>query len=340
MTEEIKLRTRDWERLLTAEQIERYKTAIGKGYFSSYHGIEWRHNTFFGAFIWKHPGRVKVIDRFKDFLGHSPRWSDITDDNLRDLLEDLAQNYAPNSVKTITAEIKAVLRENGDSHEVPSVGFGKILKAKSVPVKAVYLTDSEIKKVIAWPARRGGERYVQRLFVIECLTGARFGDCKRMSTENIIIDDTPRSGKFLSYVSEKSNILVKVPICKELRPFLALRAEDGQGPADLASINKTIRKMCRECGIDSQVKVFEGGKEKSGPKWKFVSTHTGRRSFATNLSKKGIPVEQISLLMGHMSGNVPNTDMTQRYIVGKMELDKNVMRVFGLYDGNEEEAED
>ena len=161
-----------------------------------------------------------------------------------------------------------------------------------------------------------------------------------MSTENIIIDDTPRSGKFLSYVSEKSNILVKVPICKELRPFLALRAEDGQGPADLASINKTIRKMCRECGIDSQVKVFEGGKEKSGPKWKFVSTHTGRRSFATNLSKKGIPVEQISLLMGHMSGNVPNTDMTQRYIVGKMELDKNVMRVFGLYDGNEEETED
>ena len=44
--------------------------------------------------------------------------------------------------------------------------------------------------------------------------------------------------------------------------------------------------------------------------------------------------------MGHMSGNVPNTDMTQRYIVGKMELDKNVMRVFGLYDGNEEETED
>lgn len=335
MEKEIKLRTRDWERLLTPTQVEKYKNAIRKGYFTDYHGIEWRHETFFGAFIWKHPNRVKVIDRFTDILGHKPEWEDITDDNLRDLVETLSENYSKNSVRTFTAEIKAVLRENGDSHDVPSVGFGKILKSKSAPVNAVYLTDSEIRKIVSYIPERRSERYTHRLFVLECLTGARFSDCKRITSENIIIDDTKDSGKFLSYVSEKSHTLVKVPIHKLVRPFLPLRAEDMPmrgTDVTLSFANTTIRDICRKCGIDERVKVFEAGREQSGPKWKFVSTHTGRRSFATNLSKRGVSIEQIALLMGHMSGNVPNIEMTQRYICGKMNINSEVMKLFGCYD--------
>ena len=58
------LRTRRWEELLTPEQKEKYSNAIRKGYFATYDGYAWRH-TFYGAFIWKHPGRVKVVNIFK-----------------------------------------------------------------------------------------------------------------------------------------------------------------------------------------------------------------------------------------------------------------------------------
>lgn len=332
MTEEIKLKTRDWERLLSPSQQSKYKNAIRLGYFADYHGREWKHDTFYGAYIWKHPNRVKIVERFKDLLGHRPTWADITDDNLGDLVETLKENYSPNSVKVICAEIKAVLRANNDTKDYPSIGFSKILKGKNVPAQAVFLTDDEVKRVIDFVPWTNLQRFVQRMFVIECLTGARASDCLNITTDNI-----DESGKMLVYVAQKHKVEVRVPIHRWLKPFLV----DGTGNtkyegvgATLGSFNRTLREICRECGINTRVKIFTAGETRVGEKWKFVSSHTGRRSFATNLALKGIAVEQIALMMGHMNGNVPNITMTQRYIVGKLQIDSKVMEVFGAYDGD------
>ena len=95
MTEELRIKTRDWERLLSPVQQEKYKLAIKQGWFADYHGNAWRHNTFFGAYIWKYPKFIKVVRMFDELLGHKPLWEDITDDNLRDLFEKIKENYAP-----------------------------------------------------------------------------------------------------------------------------------------------------------------------------------------------------------------------------------------------------
>ena len=112
MTEELRIKTRDWERLLSPVQQEKYKLAIKQGWFSNYHSNAWRHNTFYGAYIWKYPKYIKVVRMFEELLGRKPLWEDITDDNLRDLFEKIKENYAPNSAKTVCATIKAVIREN------------------------------------------------------------------------------------------------------------------------------------------------------------------------------------------------------------------------------------
>ena len=337
MTEVIKQKTRDWDRLLTYTQQKKYKNAIRQGYFSDYKGLSWRHDTFFGAFIWKHPNRVKIISRFKELIGHNPTWDDMTDDNLRDLYEELQNNYSPNSVRTICSEIKAVIRENDETREIPSPSFGKILRAKQVPAQAVYLTEQEIKRIVDYNPRGRNRRYVRRMFLIECLAGARMSDCENISEENIIIDDSKDSGKFLTYVSKKSKVEVKVPIHKWLRPFLVCgTADEPIGGIYINTFNRILRSICKDCGINEQVKIFTAGRTEVGKKWQFVSSHTGRRSFATNLSKRGVPIEQIANLMGHMNGNLPNTQMTQRYIVGKVEIDSNVMKVFGAYDDDDE----
>lgn len=340
MTDEIKLKTRDWERLLTPAQQSKYKNAIRMGYFSNYHGREWKHDTFYGAYIWKYPNRVKVVERFTDMLGHKPEWEDVTDDNLSDLVEVLNDNYSPNSVKVICAEIKSVLRANGETKDFESIGYSKILKAKSVPAQAVFLTDEEVKRVVDYCPETPLERFVQRMFVIECLTGARAGDCLRISKDNI-----DESGRMIAYVAQKHKKEIHVPIHRWLRPFLVdgtcnTRYANG---TTTSSFNRCLRDICKKCHINTHVKIYSAGKYQSGEKWEFVSSHTGRRSFATNLALKGIPIEQISLLMGHTNGNVANTAMTQRYIVGKMSIDSNVMKVFGAYDdlpATEEEMEE
>ena len=33
-------------------------------------------------------------------------------------------------------------------------------------------------------------------------------------------------------------------------------------------------------------------------------------------------------MMGHMNGNVPNIEMTKRYVCEKLELDKKVLKFF------------
>lgn len=328
MEETTKQSALDWDRLLTYTQKKKYENAIRQGYFDDFHGRSWKHDTFYGAFLWKHPNRVKIINRFTEIVGHKPTWDDITDDNLRDLFEELKKNYSPNSVKTLTAEIKAVLQENGDTKDIPSIGFKKILKGKTVPVQGVYVTDEEIKRILDYNPRGRCERYVKRMFIIECLTGARASDCLHLSEGNI-----DESGRMLVYVSQKSNTEVHVPIHKWLRPYLTCgTADEPTGGFGLGTYNRTIREICRKCGINKKVKVFSKGKTYIGEKWEFVTSHTGRRSFATNLAMKGAPIEQISILMGHMSGNRPNVPMTQRYIVGKISIDKNIMKMFGAYD--------
>ena len=43
MTEEIRIKTRDWERMLSPVQQEKYKLAIKQGWFANYHDNAWRH---------------------------------------------------------------------------------------------------------------------------------------------------------------------------------------------------------------------------------------------------------------------------------------------------------
>ena len=211
---EIHLKTRDWERLLTYEQQQKYKYAIKQGWFSDYHGSSWRHDTFYGAYIWKHPKYINVVRTFSDLVGHKPLWSDVTDDNLRDLTEKIQELYAPNSSRTICATIKAVIREN-DEKGIRSSKFDSILRVKRVPVQAVYLDDNEIQSLIDYIPHGSVERYVKRMFILECLCGARLSDCHNITPENI--DDT---GKYIVYVAQKTKAEVRVPLHKKLRPFL------------------------------------------------------------------------------------------------------------------------
>jgi integrase len=122
-------------------------------------------------------------------------------------------------------------------------------------------------------------------------------------TPNDIVD-----GK-ISYVSQKTKKLTHVESKKGLNSLI----ETGNKWSYCDSVfNDTIRDIARKSGINSHVRVFKAGKYNDGEKWQFISSHTARRSFATNLCLLGVPIRDISLRMGHS-----NTLMTERYIVAQ-----------------------
>ena len=45
-------------------------------------------------------------------------------------------------------------------------------------------------------------------------------------------------------------------------------------------------------------------------------------------------------MMGHTSNGKTNIQMTQRYIVGKTEIDSNTLKLFGVYDKDDDESDE
>lgn len=68
-------------------------------------------------------------------------------------------------------------------------------------------------------------------------------------------------------------------------------------------MNKYLKQIGELAGLnDIVIKVRSKGTtrvEQRLPKYQLITTHTARRSFATNLFKKGVPSRVIMLITGH-----------------------------------------
>ena len=303
---------------LTFEQNKKYKAAISQGYFSGYEQDprQWRH-TFVGAYVWKYPMRTSVMNVFRDMLGHVPTWDDITDTNLKDLREELSQSLCNNTLHNRFAEIKAVINDNINEVDIPTKRFTKILKAKEEPPQNIYLTEREIAAIHNYHPRTDNEEYVRKIFMIEALTGARNVDSVRMNRSNVHEDtDSVR------YVSQKvKGQEIVLPVHRYLMTYLA---DPISLSIVLSTFNDTLRQICRNCGINEEVTLFRKGQWYTKEKWQFVSSHTGRRCFATNLFIRGADPSLIAKYMGHSSPEIT----IKRYIVGYRQADETVMKFF------------
>lgn len=303
---------------LSWEQKCRFRAAIDFGYFDNYEDNprEWKHSLV-GAFLWRYPTRTATLNRLRDIVGHIPTWKDITDDLLRDFVDESTEDMAASSAKTLCAELKAVLNEN--KRKIPSENYMRILTLRGEASQAVYLTRDEMMRILRYKPCGVIELHVKRNFVIELLTGARRCDAEKLTINNCDMDTG-----MLSYVPKKTpNIVVRVPVDERLglRGYLAMTRKK---TCDLSVFNDTIRRICRECKIDTQCTVFRRGKTETAPKWQLVSSHTARRSFATNLFLAGASLEDIALLMGHGK----NIETTKRYICAERQISSDIRAYF------------
>ena len=304
---------------LSYEKNKKYRFAIKCGYFDTWeeNPRKWKH-TFAGAFLWKYPTRVKILNILKDILEKTPEWADLTDETLRDLVDELTeQKLAMSSVKTICAELKAVLNEN--ARNVPSKDFPKILSIRGTASQAVYLTAYEMELFMSYKPVTEVEHFVHRNFCVGMMTGARLVDTVKLTISNCDIETN-----MLSYVPQKTpGLVVRVPVDERhsLRVFLADTPED---ECCLDTYNETLRRICSRIGIDTVCTVSKAGQDRTAPKHELISSHTARRTFATNLYLAGVSLEDIAMMMGHGK----NIETTKRYICAERQLTPSVMSYF------------
>lgn len=308
---------------LSLEEKKKYRSAISKGFVHTDVNGYW--HTFCGTWVKKHPNRISTLTRLQNLLGHEPKWEDLTDDVLSDLKDSMRDSMAPNSVKTICAELKAVINRNVATKPIKSASYPKILSSSKVPSTSVFLTDEELEVLHGYKPKSDTEQYVKKIFMLECLTGARNIDCRKLSLSNIVdVGGT----KMLYYVPRKHPVDVYVPVHKWLTSYLETESSTKHPIMSIGAFNNVLKNMCLRCGINERVKVYQAGGNQEGPKWMFVTSHVGRRTFATLLFLKGASIEDIAMLMGHMNGNTPNIAMTERYILCRRQISKNVFKLF------------
>ena len=256
---------------------------------------------------------MKVLDIFTEVLGHKPEWSDITDDNLKDLRMILQERMCGSSLKTILSEFKTLINENINAHKIPSRDYTKILFVKGDTSQSTYLTEDEVRRIFHYVPMNKTEEAVRRIFLIQCFTGARISDAKVMSAANI-------SRNSLRYVQVKTKKEVILPVHNGLPTLLT---EGDYANPTVGRMNETLRLICQNCHINQRLTLFRHGEYITGEKWEFITSHCGRKSFATNLYLRGVDILTISRLMGHS-----DVKMTERYIVDYSYISPKAMGFF------------
>jgi integrase len=142
---------------------------------------------------------------------------------------------------------------------------------------------------------------VRDLFVIGCHTGLRVSDYNNIKPHNV-------KGEFLDLYQYKGGKRVVVPIHNTVKEILTKYG--GKTPPKISDqkINQYIKEICRLAGFteDIEKRQTKGGELVATilKKWQLVKSHTGRRSFASNMTRKGIPIQQIMQITGHKKESV------------------------------------
>ena len=233
-----------------------------------------------------------------------------------DFRDELRKSLAPSSAKTVAASLVALLRRYEDDGVIPCKDYATILRLKGeAPVKT-YLNESELERLERVQTKCPNERIVLNEFLVGTKTGARLSDIRELTEANV-------TRGTLTYTSKKTGITASVPCSAKTVERLRWLKENGH-EVDTATFNRTIRRLCKRAGINEQVKVHKAGKDMTGPKWKFISSHSARISVATNLADNGTPLADIRDILGHTG-----TAMTSRYVCRReVKLNEKSLALF------------
>ena len=165
----------------------------------------------------------------------------------------------------------------------------------------VYLTKKKIElieKIVLSSNPRLDK--IRDLFLIGLNTGFRVSDWYQVSNENIKVTD--KENAYIEITQTKTKGIATTP----LRPIVKEILSKYSNKLPIVSeqeINRSIKELCQLVGINQKVKITStigGGKQvEIFEKWEQVSTHTARRSFATNLYRDGVESRIIMRATGH-----------------------------------------
>ena len=227
------------------------------------------------------------------------------DDITLDLYKHLKQwltgkDYSHNYIGSLFKDAKILLKQAYDDRLHTNLIFtNREFRKFSEETDSIYLTTDELKRLYYLDlASTPGIDRARDLFLIGAFTGLRFSDFTQLRAENIV-----HNGRMLSCRTQKTAERVSVPLNGYVRAILAKNG--GIPPKTITNqrLNDHLKELGKRAGLTERVEITttKGGKRGTTypEKWALISTHTARRSFATNAYLAKIPMPEIMKVTGH-----------------------------------------
>lgn len=244
----------------------------------------------------------KILQNFEKKLGRQILFETIDNKFYQSfqsyMINDL--KYLNNTVGGHTKNLKVFLNYVM-RHKITDIKFDySDFKTFKEDVEIIAFTEEELFKVYNIQDLKPHLDIARDYLCFECFTGLRFSDIGRLRNENIKDDFIVlKTQKTKDYLYIPLNIFAKEIIEKYNGKFL-----DSPLPPSFTNqkTNEYVKEVAKIAGIDdlTMVEKFSGSRRitETKPKYAFISTHTGRRTFITLSHEKGMQIEMIMKITG------------------------------------------
>lgn len=254
-----------------------------------------------------------IVEKLRGFESHKGKRYLVKDVNLlfRDeflefleTIEGVSDNTAGRYVSFVKTIVLSA-RKNGIAVSPQIDDF----KGFTVKAPIVTLTEEEIEQLKNTEFTDEKLAIARDWLVMSCYLGQRASDLLRM-TQKMIIKE--QGFRFIILTQQKVGKLVQIPLHPEVEQILKKR--NGQFPpvfsANAGSNSAIYDRLLKDVGFKANITAVTEGNlldpktKKYGtgmyPKWMLISSHIGRRSFATNFyAKREYPTPLLMSVTGH-----------------------------------------
>jgi integrase len=204
---------------------------------------------------------------------------------------------APNSIAKDISILKVFMGEAVDLGYTTNMQFKhKKFAFNEVETDQVYLTEHELLALYKFKLSSNKLEQVRDLFIFGAWVGLRFSDFSNIKPDNIVQIE---GDYFIKVITQKTKELVIIP-CNPvvLDIFNKYSHNANRLPKTLSNqkFNDYVKDVCKEAGLNETGRLSTNpGKEL----WECVSSHSARRSFATNYYLQGFPTIDLMKITGH-----------------------------------------
>lgn len=263
--------------------------------------FQYKQNT-----IDKYLNFTTVLKAYQKYKGKIFKLKDVNEAFANDFLNFLT-DVEPKSINTKGRYIKRLKTIIKDAQLKKCNVNPDYLNIKGFQDEGIvtYLTFEEIDQIIEKEMPTERLAIAKDWFIISCYTAQRISDLHRFSRKNIQKID---GGLYISAKQFKTGKNIEIPVHYKVAEVLKKYknnfppkfSENEQ--SQRSTLSTLIKTVCSLSGIREKVEGRYNGVKGIYPKYKLISNHTGRRSFACNFYNLGTwSTQEIMNITGHVN---------------------------------------